>query len=149
MGSDESHFNVSLIVWDKVTRQCPQTTTLCKRKESRSGIEPRSFCLPAQRLTARPNRLRPYELTTNSLRHTPTSLCPWRKGRRARNRLIFGAAASIWRHVVSHHKTNSINPKLCPELSKFALITRRKRHRAKNSPANVIERVQLHPQSGC
>ena len=28
MGSDESHFNVSLTVRDKVTRQCPQTTTL-------------------------------------------------------------------------------------------------------------------------
>ena len=27
MGSDESHFNVSLVVRDKVTRQCPQTTT--------------------------------------------------------------------------------------------------------------------------
>ena len=27
MGSDESHFNVSLIMRDKVTRQCPQTTT--------------------------------------------------------------------------------------------------------------------------
>ena len=27
MGSDESHFNVSLIVRDKVTRQCQQTTT--------------------------------------------------------------------------------------------------------------------------
>ena len=27
---------------DKVTRQCPQTTTFLKRKESRSGIEPRS-----------------------------------------------------------------------------------------------------------
>ena len=27
MGSDESHFNVSLIVRDKITRQCPQTTT--------------------------------------------------------------------------------------------------------------------------
>ena len=26
MGSDESHFNVSLIVRDKVTRQCPQAT---------------------------------------------------------------------------------------------------------------------------
>ena len=26
MGSDESHFNVSLNVRDKVTRQCPQTT---------------------------------------------------------------------------------------------------------------------------
>ena len=47
MGSDESHFNVSLIVRDKVTRQCPQTTTCLKRKESRSGIEPRSFRLPA------------------------------------------------------------------------------------------------------
>ena len=34
-GSDESHFNVSLIVRDKVTRQCPQTTTFLKRKESR------------------------------------------------------------------------------------------------------------------
>jgi len=27
VGSDESHFDVSLIVRDKVTRQCPQTTT--------------------------------------------------------------------------------------------------------------------------
>ena len=27
MGSDEDHFNVSLIVRNKVTRQCPQTTT--------------------------------------------------------------------------------------------------------------------------
>ena len=27
MGSDESNFNVSLIVRDKVTRQCPETTT--------------------------------------------------------------------------------------------------------------------------
>ena len=27
MGSDESHFNVSLIVRDKVTGQCPQTKT--------------------------------------------------------------------------------------------------------------------------
>ena len=27
MGSEESHFNVSLIVWHKVTRQRPQTTT--------------------------------------------------------------------------------------------------------------------------
>ena len=26
MGSDESHFNVSLTVRDKVTRQCPDTT---------------------------------------------------------------------------------------------------------------------------
>ena len=31
MSSDQSHFNVSLIVRDKVTRQCPQTTT-CEEK---------------------------------------------------------------------------------------------------------------------
>ena len=31
VGSDESHFNVSLIVRDEVTRQCPQTTTFMKR----------------------------------------------------------------------------------------------------------------------
>ena len=33
-GSDESHFNVLLIVRDKVTRLCPQTTTFFRRKES-------------------------------------------------------------------------------------------------------------------
>ena len=47
VASDESHFNVSSIVRDKITRQCPQTATLSMRKEIRSGIEPRSFCLPA------------------------------------------------------------------------------------------------------
>ena len=42
---------------DKVTGQCPQTTTFLKTKESPSGIEPRPFRLPTYRLTARPNRL--------------------------------------------------------------------------------------------
>ena len=32
MGSDESHFNVSLIVMDKVKRQCPQTATFFEEK---------------------------------------------------------------------------------------------------------------------
>ena len=35
MGSDESHFNVSLIVRDKVTKQCPQTTTFEEKGESK------------------------------------------------------------------------------------------------------------------
>ena len=51
-GSDEIHFNVSLIVRDKVTRQCPQTTTYLKRKESGSWMELRPFFL-----TARSHRL--------------------------------------------------------------------------------------------
>ena len=46
-GSNESQFNVLLIVKDKVTRLCLKSTTFLKRKESRSGIEPRPFCLPA------------------------------------------------------------------------------------------------------
>ena len=33
MGSDESHFNVSLIVRDKVTRQCSQTTPFEEKGE--------------------------------------------------------------------------------------------------------------------
>ena len=33
MGGDESHFNVSLIVRDKVTGQCPQTTIFKEKGE--------------------------------------------------------------------------------------------------------------------
>ena len=33
MGSDESHYNVALIVRDKVTRQCPQTSTFEEKGE--------------------------------------------------------------------------------------------------------------------
>ena len=33
VGSDDSHFIVSLIVRDKVTRQCPQTTTFEEKGE--------------------------------------------------------------------------------------------------------------------
>ena len=45
VGSDESHFNVSLTVRDKVASvHRPQ---LLKGKESRNGFEQRSLCLPA------------------------------------------------------------------------------------------------------
>ena len=47
VGSDESHFNVSLIARDKVTRQCLYIPQLFKRKESRSGFELRYLCLTA------------------------------------------------------------------------------------------------------
>ena len=39
VGSDESHFNVSLIVRDKVTRQCPQTTFEDKGEPKRIQTE--------------------------------------------------------------------------------------------------------------
>ena len=34
VGSDESHFNVSLSARDKVTRQYPQTTTFLKKRRA-------------------------------------------------------------------------------------------------------------------
>ena len=54
MGSNESHFNVSLTVRDKVTSQHPQ---LLKREESQSGIKHKFSWLPAYSLTASPNWL--------------------------------------------------------------------------------------------
>ena len=49
MGSDESHFNVSLIVRDKVTRQCPQTTTFEEKgepKRIRTEVHPLTSLTP-------------------------------------------------------------------------------------------------------
>ena len=46
--SDESHFNVSLIVRDKVTRQCPQTTTFEEKGEPKRY---RTKALPLTSLT--------------------------------------------------------------------------------------------------
>ena len=48
MGSDENHFNVSAESDGQSHRTVSlPTTTFLKRKQSRSGIEPRSFRLPA------------------------------------------------------------------------------------------------------
>ena len=44
-------------MWGTKSQDRVHRPQLLKRKESRSGIEPRSFRLPAYRLTARPNRL--------------------------------------------------------------------------------------------
>ena len=51
MGSDESRFNVSLIVRDKVTRQCPQTTA-CEDKG-----EPKRYRTEVLPLTSLTNAL--------------------------------------------------------------------------------------------
>ena len=48
MGSDESQFNVSLIVRDKVTRPCPQTTTFEEEGEPKRY---RTEVLPLTSLT--------------------------------------------------------------------------------------------------
>ena len=58
MGSDESHFNVSLIVRDGVTRQGPQTTTFEEKGEPKrirtevpllTSLTPYRWAKPAHR----------------------------------------------------------------------------------------------------
>ena len=56
MGNDESHFNVSLIVRDKVTRPCPQTTTFEEKGE------PKRYQTEVLPLTSLP----PYSFYTNA-----------------------------------------------------------------------------------
>ena len=51
IGSDESRFNVSLTVRDKVTRQCPQTTT------SEEKAEPKRIRTEVPLLTSLTNSL--------------------------------------------------------------------------------------------
>ena len=49
VGSDESHFNVSLIVRNKVTRQFPQTTTFEEKgepKRIRTEVRPLTSLTP-------------------------------------------------------------------------------------------------------
>ena len=49
MGSDERHFNVSLIVRDKVTGRCPQTTTSEEKgepKRIRTEVPPLTSLTP-------------------------------------------------------------------------------------------------------
>ena len=57
MGSDENHFNVSLIVRDKVKRQCPETTMFEEKGEPKriltevpllTSLTPYRLAKPAQ-----------------------------------------------------------------------------------------------------
>ena len=61
MGSNESRFNVSLIVMVKVTGQCPQTTIFEEKGEpKRIRTEVLLLQYQPKRPTARPNRLTPH-----------------------------------------------------------------------------------------
>ena len=50
VGSDESHFNVSVGSDDKISRQCPQTTTFLKRQgqPNRTEVLPLTVILTAE-----------------------------------------------------------------------------------------------------
>ena len=61
MGSDESHFNVSLIVRNKVTGQYPQTTTCEEKgepKQSRTEVPLPTSLTPSR--SAKPTRGVPF-----------------------------------------------------------------------------------------
>ena len=59
MGSDESHFNVSVWCDGQSHKTVSTNHNPFKRKESRRGIEPRSFRLPALPLGQTDSRSRP------------------------------------------------------------------------------------------
>ena len=61
MGSDESQFNVSVGSDGQSHKTVSTNHNLFEEKGERTGIEPRSFRLPAYRLTARPNGLSAHE----------------------------------------------------------------------------------------
>ena len=70
MGSEESHFNVSLIVRDKVSRQCPDTTIFEEKgepKRIRTGV-PLLTSLTPYRQAAKPahtDKLRQFSLKSS------------------------------------------------------------------------------------
>ena len=74
MGSDESHFNVSVGSDGQSHKTVSTNHNLFEEKGSRSGIEPRSFRLPALRLTAKPNQLTKYVASFHSLISTHADL---------------------------------------------------------------------------
>ena len=57
MGSDENHFNVSLTVRDKVTRQCGPETTTFEGKGEPKRIRTEVPLLTSLAFTAKSNRL--------------------------------------------------------------------------------------------
>ena len=74
MGSNESHFNVSLIVRDKVTRQCPQTTTFEEKGEPKWN---RTEVLLLTSFTARPNWLTSAHIRLKTTLSAVASCRPW------------------------------------------------------------------------
>ena len=57
IGSDESHFNVSVGSDGQSNKTLSTNHDLFEDKGESNGIEPRFFRLPAKLLTARPNKL--------------------------------------------------------------------------------------------
>ena len=110
MGNDESHFNVSLIVRDKVTTQCPQTTTFLKRKESkRNWAEALLLTSLTPYLLAKPTHkcgTWPCTLDRDNKPLAFESECSWALPRQRLSRPSFcllteitGSGASFWRSL--------------------------------------------------
>ena len=85
MGSDDIHFDVSLIVKDKVTRQCPQTTSFEEKgepKQIRTGVlllislTPYRQAKPADNTETLPNQRSQYS-TCVSLSVNSYALLQW------------------------------------------------------------------------
>ena len=63
MGLDESHFNVSLIVRDKITRHCPQAATFEEKGEPKCTLARigNGAARPARKTRSRDNQIGPLD----------------------------------------------------------------------------------------
>ena len=78
MGSNDSHFNVSLIVRDKVTRQRPQTTTFEEKgepKRIRTEVLLLTSLTPYRWAKAALNAMLLHSLISTGLRHPSFNQC--------------------------------------------------------------------------
>ena len=110
MGSDVSHFHVSLIVRNKVTWHCPQTTTFEERGQMKQNWT-EVLCLPAQ-LAHWPARLvlqmtfLVYQTESLQAQHISYNWCLWWAHWFLKNPLysVFGNASSkqVTKHFVCH-----------------------------------------------
>ena len=76
MGSDESHFNVSLSVREKVRRQCPQTTTFEQKGQPERIRTEVPLLTSLTRLTVRPNRFTDVFYNRDSVNVFPSRHAP-------------------------------------------------------------------------
>ena len=108
---DESHFNISLLWRDRVTRQVHTTTF---KEESRSRLELSSLCLPALPL-AKPAHIVP------SLSEVPFHVPSWPASTRANSSgacfaVVCETNALSSRRSVHRHCARSTDTVLCPKI---------------------------------
>ena len=111
MGNDESHFNVSLIVRDKVTRQCPQTATFGEKGEPKryrtevpllTSLTPYRWATPAHTTTdmdGRPLKALRRPRDSSGVIYCADSVksCGWDLYKESSTRVYIHSSGAVWK----------------------------------------------------